>query len=928
MKKKILKASILGLTTAFTLMACSADMCDVTFFDGSKILKQEEVKKGSKVESFTPKKDGYTFDGWYNNDKLLTKFDFNLAIESDTSIYAKFLENDSEIPDENAQFPVTLAKDGKSFTYGFEGDEKTVSISEQAIYLDGRLSADEIKDFSNVYNDFNQALEAAKSGSKESTTKIYIVPYVYWIHDPKQSSTEDAFGIIKEIEYLTLEGLTTNPSNVVIAGNFGHDEGYAGGNWTMFKIIGDGLTLENITFGNYCNVDLVYNLDSSLNVEKRTTNITQGQIGLYEGDKLLAKNCNFISRLNMMPFNNNERALYIDCHMESTDDALNGSSKAVYLNCDLDFYGSKPWYSSSGSTLLNCDMNIKPINYTEDYHQYLSKAVSNFNLVDCRFKSEYDVTVGYNDILPQTFRNFYSNITLNGKAIKMDNGVTDSEVGVDITGTEALKAFKLENNGSVIYNVYNLLRGNDNWDPLNQQEVVESLNAQDLPIRLDAFIETDTGNVSTIEIETGNKEAVLGFTITGLNGSNYLAGVKATWQVLGKEAEFLEIEVASDGLSAMVRGNNNTEENKTIYVEVSTDTGFKDVVEIVVKPSILDAPTFTQNPVLMQNEDGTISIHYELNLDGREDLSDIKWYVANDNTFKNEIEVAVSYNTPLKEIAAVKAYVDKYVKAVIRPKHNRSEYGEAVSVILNMLVKDLNALDVTSMHLDFKNFSTKVQKEIKKGFFTIDGYKPLDTYDGEAWYSKNKVVSDELWSYGTGNKNGFLNYSGLYQTGYGARLMYTPFKDTAADMALELKVAPGKTVGQGFGSANQYMDVMIKYDTMTLTGYGVRIYRNTGDSCGVVLMKYTNGMSAEISERVITSAYLTEATIKIACVNNKLIASLTTTAPNPGNNQEYSHEVYLEVEIESNNYGGFAIQHAGTAGDNATYIGMLNCKWN
>ena len=125
---------------------------------------------------------------------------------------------------------------------------------------------------------------------------VWIAPWVYWIHNPNSTSTSEAYGMYITCENLHITGLTDDPYNVVIAGNYGHNEGYDGGNWTMFSVetrptqphfkasiaekiqMCDGLTLKNVTFGDYCNVDLVYPLNPDLNVEKRTDNITQGQI--------------------------------------------------------------------------------------------------------------------------------------------------------------------------------------------------------------------------------------------------------------------------------------------------------------------------------------------------------------------------------------------------------------------------------------------------------------------------------------------------------------------------------------------------------------------------------------------------------------------------------------------------------------------------
>lgn len=828
------------------------------------------------------------------------------------------------------QEPVNLASDGLTFTYGKVDNLKTYTISDKSIYLDGSLSDEKVSKYSNVYNNFNEALAAAKDGTAENPTTIYIAPWVYWIHDPNSKSTNDPFGIYADVDYLQMIGLTENPENVVIAGNYGHDEGYDGANWTMFNFTGDGLTLENITFGGYCNIDLDYKLNPRLNVPKRTSNITQCQIASLNGDKFYAKNCNFISRLNMMPFNNSERALYENCHFESTDDSLNGSSQAVYLNCDFDFYASKPWYSSSGSTLLNCDFNIVPINVIpgEVVEQYLSKAVSPYTLIDCRYHSnlENEVVIGFNDILPTTYRSNYSNVTYNGQSIKMDNGGKNPGVGVDISNTEVLKAYKvIDKDGNTIYNIYNLLRGNDNWDPLGQQAIIEELGATNLPTKLNAFVDADYRPTS-VTIETGKTTASLGFEIVGPQDTNYTSLAEATWSIADADKDYLKLIPAAEGLSCVVEGTNNTEETQTVIVTVKTSSDFEGAIEVKVQPAILPAPSFISEPVIVQDANGVARVDYELDLGGRADMSEIIWTVCDDENGTNPITIAVGRDsTPLQTITLSKAYVGKYLMATIRPKHIRSEYGEAKVVISSLAVAAEGIVDSKVVSVNTHTFAVDKQANIIPGFWTVDQYKPLDTYEGEDFASSNKISDTSGWNYGTGNKNGFLDYTGLYETNYGARLMYTPLDGSYNDMEVEVKLAPGKTAAQGFGSAKQYLDILLKVDTTTLTGYGLRIYRNTGDSCCVALVELTNGKSKLLTEAQVTSAYLTECTVKVWTEGTKLNASISTTAPNPGTG--YLHEVNLSCDVSSNANGGFYLQHAGTVGDNATYIGGITINY-
>lgn len=61
------------------------------------------------------------------------------------------------------------------------------------------------------------------------------------------------------------------------------------GNYTMLHFEGDGLYLENLTIGNYCNVDLEYPLDPSKNRPKRCKAVTQAQLGDVVGDRFHAK---------------------------------------------------------------------------------------------------------------------------------------------------------------------------------------------------------------------------------------------------------------------------------------------------------------------------------------------------------------------------------------------------------------------------------------------------------------------------------------------------------------------------------------------------------------------------------------------------------------------------------------------------------------
>lgn len=66
----------------------------VCWYYGSKLLKEEQVEKGSKLTSWEPTEEGKTFAGWYSEASATVAFDFEATIEADTDIFAAFMSNE------------------------------------------------------------------------------------------------------------------------------------------------------------------------------------------------------------------------------------------------------------------------------------------------------------------------------------------------------------------------------------------------------------------------------------------------------------------------------------------------------------------------------------------------------------------------------------------------------------------------------------------------------------------------------------------------------------------------------------------------------------------------------------------------------------------------------------------------------------------
>ena len=70
------------------------DKVTVSWYQGSKLLKEEEVTKGSKVSTWTPDAvEGKDFTGWFAEASLSVPFDFETVINEDTDIFAKYTSN-------------------------------------------------------------------------------------------------------------------------------------------------------------------------------------------------------------------------------------------------------------------------------------------------------------------------------------------------------------------------------------------------------------------------------------------------------------------------------------------------------------------------------------------------------------------------------------------------------------------------------------------------------------------------------------------------------------------------------------------------------------------------------------------------------------------------------------------------------------------
>ena len=697
-----------------------------------------------------------------------------------------------------------------------------------------------------VYKSFQDAATHFRDG-----ITVYINPGVYWIDDPDDATVKvgkngrEPFGMVIKCKNLHFIGKGERPEDVVLASQRGQTQG-AIGNFTMFDFWCDKLEVENLTMGNYCNVDLVYPKNPRFNRKKRSDAITQAHVGYVHGDSLIAKRVRFISRLNLNPLNGAKTSYYEDCHFECTDDALNGT--AIYRHCNFDLYGQKPFWSTfgKGALFIDCDFNVMG----ENREMYFCKQGGPVTVVDCRYHAPSDnIYIGWTAYPQPWLRCYQKNFTLNGKPYLIGN-----------------------------------------------ERPANTIILKDYQGAMPPFL--------TIS----SREATL---LTGQDSLLLTTSASVTWKVEpGYENAVLLRPI--DGDKVLVVPTNNTDEIADFCILANAEDGREGACHLVVKPSLLPAPSFIKAPRITSNGQ-QLQLDYQLDLQGRRDESLITWY-------RDDIPVAASHTSPLRTYLLSESDKGHIMKAVILPKHPRSNYGLKPAFATFKVKK---APMRHELETDFHDFYCNWQPVVAEGVWTVDGFKPSDTSEYPWSFNREKP----MWEYDKGF-NGAVGM-GLLQAQRGARLMYTPAKRSYNNMSLMLDVDPTKTAGQGFGSATgQYMDVCLKFDTKTLTGYGLRIIRTTKHAKAVdfYLVRYNNGTITPLTEPVSSTCYRTNCTILLHFNEGLLTADVTTKTPQPANST-LPHEVHLSAKVDANPFGGIHIQHTGSCGESTTMLHHLKVHW-
>ena len=763
-----------------------------------------------------------------------------------------------------------------------------------------------------------EALQSRESFSADEPLTVRIAPSVYWLDDPDDPAVRlpreggrAPFGIELRLSHLRLVGMGDGPEQTVIASNRGQTHG-AEGNFTMIYNEGDDWQVENLTFGNYCNVDLVYPDNPSLNRTRRADAIVQAQLIIVDGDRYLARNCRFISRLNLCPFAGARRALFENCYFECTDDALCGTG--VYLGCRFTLFSGKPFYTTqgAGAVFLDCDLHTRTRG-----RQYLVKVDAPVTLIDCRWTSEDpDLRLGWCPAPTADTGGYLYHVTLNGAPCTFD---TDRpERTVDLAGLPLLEAYRtVQRDGTVHYRLDNLVGGEDNWNPLAdtppaRHPAPQATRLQLLPDRERLRCGSDTLRIASRQL---------------LPGYEAVPPEPVRWSVSEEDAPKVALRPNDDG-SCTVTGTDFGEEPCTVRIVATTPSGLRAACSVVAEPSLLPPPAFTEAPRLLRSGD-TLRVLYGLDLGGRADRSQVVWFRRGPVTCDWPLPVALSHTgTPRTEYRLTEADNGCRIEVMVAPQHSRSLKGEPLTAITDEAVEVAPGTGPHRLETDFSDFPTSFQPLVAEGFWTVDACKPADTHAFD-W----EPEPQHAWYYGRG-VDGAAGSQGLIEATRGARLRYTPARPGSGDMTVTLEVDPCKGPGQGFGSATgQYLDLCLQFDTRTLTGYGLRIFRTPHHDRAVdfVLVAYRNGLVEPLGEAVTADCFRTTCTLELRTEGDRLTARARCSQPRADDDRaerpNLPGEVALEATIRPARHGGLAIQHTGSVGASAAVLRKLTVVW-
>lgn len=573
--------------------------------------------------------------------------------------------------------------------------------------------------------------------------------------------------------------------------------------------------------------------------------------------------------------------LFDDCKFSGKDGLINNKGKRILFN-ECDFVGGKAFIENAGYAVYNkCSFSVNDsvsvLFPSSEYNNKFDKLVLTV-VIDSKIQSNIS-----NSEIFITDKD--DNITMINTKISVDEKSsiiwTKEMVGSNvfayyncdyIFGSEEC-GYEISEKGKFAFNIWNLLRYNDQWDPLNLKDIYESHENEVFFMKIN----------KDISFTPNGEEKIMKLTY-------YPSRCILKYKYICEDNIFIKEKFIKDNIVYLeLKGENNSEDSIISFASFVSENELKTDNVLEIKPSIIEPPKFLTTPIV-EIRNGRAYIEYEIDLDGREDQSDISWYrvdnidrthlvAIKEYTRSNERDcrkIAVSRKSPCKEITLTPFDIGKHLKVNIKPKHNRSNIGAS----LNVMSRIIMATDVK-----LENIVINVENHVLNPYYKLEpGY---GTTTG-IWFYK-KLLNSKYYGMVTES-----NSSGFYFMG----------DNQKGDMTVFVVLDIENPNGEGFNVEGEFQEIYIKYDVNHKCGFGLRYECISVEDhkVGFSLYKYDGLKSLPISDMIVGRYLLSGIEIKIDVVKNQIIS--TITVPDKEN-----EDLVLKSFIEENDNNGTGIKH-------------------
>ena len=752
-----------------------------------------------------------------------------------------------------------------------------------------------------------KTLQELKAANIADGTTVNFAPGVYWTDDYKDPANANTpahpglIGISFAQAGLTFKGLTSNADDVRIAGNRGQTIG-SEGNWNVIGI-GTNFTALNLTVANYATLDLVYPRDPSQNLARRTDARVQAQTitaaaGVTTLDKMYFENVRFVSFLNLIAIAP-VRAYFKNSYFQMTDDAIAGGGINVFDNCTFDFYGSHP--SFGGSTTIAAFLR-STFNFFNDspVFWWSKNGAGGWVLIDNTFKGPKEEIRWENIQRPDVKQYVYNNLYADGTPVVFDTKFP--AVTQTLTG-DSLKVFKVGEE----YNVYNLLRGTDGWNPSKQASRNDT-----------AFKFTLAASATTLQSDLPTNEIVI--TPSFVPAAAFAYG-SINFQY---DTSLFNLVASSDSKLHLNAKLNLSGKSIDSVVKATAPNGLVAQVTVRINPQTVAAPVVVGVPSMTVGQN-TAALQIAYDHPEFADGSTITWFRGNAPGDKAVQVGATTLGNPYKNYQLSAGDIGRYLTAVIIPKYEFSAAAaSALSVSSPGPIASADVAKPLVISTNFANISWTDHVLNQPDVWYADAFKPSDIT--QPWVPSTATP----WVYAVGDRDGAVGVLGLQTATQGARLLYQP-QGSFSDMSVSVDLTPEKVAGQGFGSAtDQYLEIYLKWNPVTQTGYALRFQRlstdplngnkpilSSGNSVRVSMIEYASGVRKIFPGAYVeSSVYMPGAKVVFKLVGDVLTADVTTASPQSNTQAGFSlpAEIHFKATVggAASNVGGFGFQFTGT----------------